>query len=120
MAEQQIIGTYIGNKLVSSPPPEALEVPSELSDLQDIDTTGVTDGDVLAYDSGTWVASNEYVTDGDSRLTDARTPTSHGNEAHDVDYVSSSDVGSITKLTQAQYDALTPQSDVLYVIVEDD
>ena len=33
-------------------------VPDEISDLSDVDTTGVTDGQYLVYDTDTWVAQD--------------------------------------------------------------
>ena len=38
------------------------DVRGDLDDLADVDTAGVTDGDVLAYNAGTWVPSGAYVT----------------------------------------------------------
>jgi hypothetical protein len=89
---------------------------SELDDLLDVDTDGASDDDVLTYDDGSWVPKaapggggggdlsesdidtlaklNTVVTD--ATLDDAsgeRTPAEHGNEAHDVNYVDSADVG---------------------------
>ena len=41
-------------------------VPEEINDLTDVNTSGVTDGQVLVYDTATWVAQSidggEYAT----------------------------------------------------------
>ena len=41
-------------------------VPEEINDLTDVNTSGVTDGQVLVYDTDTWVAQSidggEYAT----------------------------------------------------------
>jgi len=33
-------------------------VPEEISDLNDVDTSGVTDGQILVYDTDTWVSQD--------------------------------------------------------------
>lgn len=48
----------------------------------------------LAGTSGTPSSTNKYVTDGDSRLSDARTPTSHGNDKHSATYVTQTEINT--------------------------
>lgn len=49
-------------------------------------------------------------------LTDGLTPSELGDQVKNA--VTSLEITSIVMLTQAQYDALTPADDVMYVIVE--
>lgn len=48
----------------------------------------------LAGTSGTPSSTNKYVTNADSRLSDARAPTSHGNEAHSSTFVTQTDINN--------------------------
>jgi hypothetical protein len=51
----------------------------------------------------------------DPRLSDARTPTSHGNEAHGPNFVDGVGVNRIQYVTEANYPA-SPVTGVLYVV----
>lgn len=51
-----------------------------------------TEKAALVGTSGTPGSGNKYVTDTDSRMTDARTPASHGNEAHSSTFITSTGV----------------------------
>lgn len=53
----------------------------------------------LAGTSGTPGAENKYVTNDDSRNTNARTPSSHGNEAHSSTYITAADAPAETVTT---------------------
>lgn len=65
-----------------------------------------------------------YLTEAAATGTYAAAGTDAGqvrtNAQSDATYVSSEDVRDIVKLTQAEYDLLTPDSDVLYVITDPD
>ena len=57
--------------------------------------------------------------DDDLRLSDAREPLEHGNDAHTDTYVASTDVTNIVQITQSAYDALDPADpDTLYVVID--
>lgn len=91
-----------------------------LDDLTNVDTTGVTSGRVLVFDGPNWIESpTAPVYEGDSRLTDARTPLAHD---HDSRYFTEAEVtsllagksdtshshtsASITDFTEAAQDAI--------------
>lgn len=69
--------------------------------------------------------SANIVRTNDARLSDARTPTAHQHALADVTNLetelngkvtNAGNVTAIRRLTQAQYDALTPSSTTLYII----
>jgi hypothetical protein len=56
-----------------------------LDDLSDVATTGAAAGEALVYTVGGWEPSSAAVVlEGDARLTDARTPTSHTHTASQI------------------------------------
>ena len=59
--------------------------------------------DALAGTNGTPGSGNKFVTDSDARNSNARTPTSHGNEAHSSTFITS---------TGVTYDNLNTNGDV--------
>jgi hypothetical protein len=79
----------------------------------------------LAGTSGLPSGSNKYVTDGDARNTNARTPTSHGNTEHTSTFITAGDVHSNTNdPTSDQKSALagtsgTPSGTNKYVTNDD-
>lgn len=58
----------------------------------------------LAGTTGTPSVTNKYVTDQDSRNTNARTPTSHGNEVHTSNYVEGNIAIIAATKTKVTYD----------------
>lgn len=58
------------------------------------------------------------VTEGDPRLTDARTPLFHGNEAHNENFVRGTGVDAIVAVTESNY-PLSPVAGILYVVFPD-
>jgi hypothetical protein len=58
---------------------------------------------------------SNFVGEDDPRLTDSRTPLSHGNEAHSENFVSGTDVNKIVVVTEANYPA-QPDADTLYIV----
>ncbi len=86
-----------------------------------IDPSNIPSGDEKAGISGA-SGANPVVLNDDSRLTDARTPTSHGNGAHDSTFItatgvtyenlnSNGDVGSSASTVAAGDDARFPSTD---------
>lgn len=78
--------------------------------------------DALAGTSGSPGSANAYVTNDDSRMTDARTPTSHDNTYHSETYITSAgvtyenldtngDVGQVASTVAAGDDGRFPTSD---------
>jgi len=59
----------------------------------------------LAGTSGTPGSDNKYVTNADSRLSDARTPTIHGNDKHSATYVTQTEINSSISTHAADADA---------------
>ena len=87
-----------------------------LDELTDVVVAGATDGQALVYDSGTDTWGPGTVETAPPDLTDYYTKGQVDSIVDDM--VTSTDVTSIVKLTQAAYDALgTKDANTLYIIV---
>ena len=78
-----------------------------LNDLTDVSTAGATTGDVIVYNGSTWApAAQSGGSGGGEIVSDAENG------------VGENSVTNIIAITQAEYDALTPQSDTFYIITD--
>ena len=75
-----------------------------LDDLTDVSTAGATTGDVIVYNGSTWAPAAQ--SGGGEIVSDAE--GGYGENS----------VTNIIAITQAQYDALTPQADTFYIITD--
>jgi len=75
-----------------------------LNDLTDVSTAGATTGDVIVYNGSTWEPAAQ--SGGGEIVSDAENG------------VGENSVTNIIAITQAEYDALTPQSDTFYIITD--
>jgi hypothetical protein len=76
----------------------------------------------LAGTSGTPSASNLYVTDSDSRMTDSRTPISHTHTESEISDLSHTDNDAIHTTTAAEVSALTEKTSLVnddVLVIED-
>ena len=78
-----------------------------LNDLTDVSTAGATTGDVIVYNGSTWApAAQSGGSGGGEIVSDAENG------------VGENSVTNIIAITQAEYDALTPQADTFYIITD--
>ena len=75
-----------------------------LNDLTDVSTAGATTGDVIVYNGSTWAPAAQ--SGGGEIVSDAENG------------VGENSVTNIIAITQAEYDALTPQADTFYIITD--
>jgi hypothetical protein len=75
-----------------------------LNDLTDVSTAGATTGDVIVYNGSTWEPAAQ--SGGGEIVSDAE--GGYGENS----------VTNIIAITQAEYDALTPQADTFYIITD--
>ena len=75
-----------------------------LNDLTDVSTAGATTGDVIVYNGSTWAPAAQ--SGGGEIVSDAENG------------VGENSVSNIIAITQAEYNALTPQADTFYIITD--
>ena len=103
-------------------------VPSVINDLSDVNTAGVVGGDVLKWNGSAWTPTTDDDTDTLDGVTSVGATTTNaitvggitntGTTAAGLwtDNGSANSSAKFVKLTQAQYDGLTPDANTIYFI----
>lgn len=95
---------------------------SNLSDLEDVSITDATDNQALVYNNGLWVNTTlnlAYLPLTGGSLTGSLN-VSNDIYSNEKRVIVSDDVNTIVKLTQAEYNTITPDPSTLYIITDED